>query len=95
MWIAIYTELTKSGYVEISMGISNWYQSMLMSGRLNQHLAQIEEAAESRVETLDSISGRIAQQLYQKNKIAVQGFETMQFPDSFFGKNLRRTREHS
>lgn len=32
----------------------------------------------------DSISGRIAQQLYQKNKIAVQGFETMQFPDSFF-----------
>lgn len=22
MWIAIYTELTKSGYVEISMGIS-------------------------------------------------------------------------
>ena len=26
--------------------------SMLMSGRLNQHLAQIEEAAESRVETL-------------------------------------------
>ena len=33
---------------------------------------------------LDSISGRIAQQLYQKNKIAVQGFETMQFPDSFF-----------
>ena len=33
---------------------------------------------------LDSVSGRIAQQLYQKNKIAVQGFETMQFPDSFF-----------
>ena len=35
----------------------NWYQSMLMSGRLNQHLAQIEEAAESRVETLlDSLN---------------------------------------
>lgn len=33
---------------------------------------------------LDNVSGRIAQQLYQKNKIAVQGFETMQFPDSFF-----------
>ncbi|MCD8188910.1 MAG: DEAD/DEAH box helicase family protein [Clostridiales bacterium] len=33
---------------------------------------------------LDSISGRIAQQLYQKNKIAVQGFETAEFPDSFF-----------
>ncbi len=33
---------------------------------------------------LDSISGRIAGQLYQKNKIAVQGFETMDFPESFF-----------
>ena len=33
---------------------------------------------------LDSISGRIARQLYQKNQIAVQGFETMEFPDSFF-----------
>ena len=38
----------------------NWYQSMLMSGRLNQHLAQIEEAAESRVETLlDSLNKRV------------------------------------
>ena len=33
---------------------------------------------------LDSISGRIAKQLYQKNQIAVQGFETTEFPDSFF-----------
>ena len=33
---------------------------------------------------LDSISGRIARQLYQKNQIAIQGFETMDFPDSFF-----------
>ena len=33
---------------------------------------------------LDSISGRIAQQLYQKNKIAVQGFEKTDLPDSFF-----------
>ena len=33
---------------------------------------------------LDSISGRIAKQLYQKNQISVQGFETTQFPDSFF-----------
>ena len=35
----------------------NWYQSMLMSGRLNQHLAQIEEAAEKRVETLLDMGG--------------------------------------
>ena len=33
---------------------------------------------------LDSISGRIAQQLYQKNSIAVQGFEKTELPDSFF-----------
>ena len=33
---------------------------------------------------LDSISGRIAQQLYQKNNIAVQGFEQTNLPDSFF-----------
>ena len=33
---------------------------------------------------LDSISGRIAQQLYQKNSIAVQGFENTNLPDSFF-----------
>ena len=33
---------------------------------------------------LDSISGRIAQQLYQKSSIAVQGFEKTNLPDSFF-----------
>ena len=33
---------------------------------------------------LDSISGRIAQQLYQKNSIAVRGFESTNLPDSFF-----------
>jgi N12 class adenine-specific DNA methylase len=33
---------------------------------------------------LDSISGRIAQQLYQKSSIAVQGFEKTDLPDSFF-----------
>ena len=33
---------------------------------------------------LDGISGRIAQQLYQKSSIAVQGFETTELPDSFF-----------
>jgi len=33
---------------------------------------------------LDSISGRIAQQLYQTASIAVQGFEKADLPDSFF-----------
>ena len=33
---------------------------------------------------LDSISGRIAGQLYQNASISVNGFETVQMPDSFF-----------
>lgn len=33
---------------------------------------------------LDSITGRIAQQLYQKSSIAVQGYEKTNLPDSFF-----------
>ena len=33
---------------------------------------------------LDPVSGRIAKQLYQKNKIVVQGFEETSYPDSFF-----------
>lgn len=33
---------------------------------------------------LDSISGRIARQLYQKNGITIDGYERTQFPDSIF-----------
>lgn len=33
---------------------------------------------------LDPVSGKIAKQLYQKNKITVQGFEETSYPDSFF-----------
>lgn len=33
---------------------------------------------------LDPVSGRIAKQLYQKNKIAIQGFEETSYPDSLF-----------
>ena len=33
---------------------------------------------------LDSISGRIARQLYQKNGITIDGYEKTHFPDSFF-----------
>ncbi|MFQ7766697.1 MAG: helicase, partial [Blautia sp.] len=33
---------------------------------------------------LDSVSGRIATQLYQKSKIAVEGYEKANLPDSFF-----------
>ena len=37
---------------------------------------------------LDSISGRIAQQLYQTASIAVQGFEKTELPDSFFDVSI-------
>lgn len=33
---------------------------------------------------IDSISGRIARQLYQKSEIAIQGYEETNLPDSFF-----------
>lgn len=33
---------------------------------------------------IDNISGRIAQQLYQKNNIVVAGYENTKLPDSFF-----------
>ena len=33
---------------------------------------------------LDSITGRIAQQLYQRSSITVQGYEETDLPDNFF-----------
>lgn len=49
----------------------NWYQSMLMSGRLNQHLAQIEEAAESRMEVLlDSLNEKYPAPSKEKDPLA-------------------------
>lgn len=66
--------LSKGNVLEPSCGVGNFM------GLVPDNMEKIRMYG---VE-LDSISGRIAQQLYQKNKIAVQGFETMQFPDSFF-----------
>lgn len=60
--------------------VQDTLNSVIKDGKIDLSSVEITEDG---VE-LDSISGRIAQQLYQKNKIAVQGFETMQFPDSFF-----------
>ena len=45
--------------------------SMLMSGRLNQHLAQIEEAAENRMETLlDSLNEKFPAPSKEKDPLA-------------------------
>ena len=76
---AIYDAVEQTGFksgniLEPSMGVGNFF-GMLPDTMQDSRLYGVE---------LDNVSGRIAQQLYQKNKIAVQGFETMQFPDSFF-----------
>ena len=49
-----------------------------------------DSMAESKVYgvEIDSISGRIAQQLYQNSSIAVAGFERVQMPDRFFDVSL-------
>ena len=66
--------LSKANVLEPSCGVGN-FMGLVPDSMEKIRMYGVE---------LDSISGRIAQQLYQKNKIAVQGFETMQFPDSFF-----------
>ena len=66
--------LSKGNVLEPSCGVGN-FMGLVPESMENIKMYGVE---------LDNVSGRIAQQLYQKNKIAVQGFETMQFPDSFF-----------
>lgn len=39
---------------------------------------------------IDSISGRIAKQLYQKFIIAVSGYEKVNLPDNFFDIVIRQ-----
>ena len=60
--------------LEPSCGVGN-FLGMLPDSMAQSQLYGVE---------LDSISGRIAQQLYPKSSIAVQGFEKTELPDSFF-----------
>ena len=76
---AMYQVLANLGFqtgniLEPSCGVGN-FMGLLPEEMGNSKIYGVE---------LDSISGRIAQQLYQKNKIAVQGFEKTDLPDSFF-----------
>jgi adenine-specific DNA methylase len=65
----------KAGNVlEPSCGIGNFF-GLLPESMSESKLFGVE---------LDGVTGRIAQQLYQKNSIAVQGFESTELPDSFF-----------
>lgn len=66
--------LKEANILEPSCGVGNFF-GMLPNELENCRMYGVE---------LDSISGRIAQQLYQKNTIAVQGYENVDLPDSFF-----------
>ena len=75
---AMYQALENMGFVrgnvlEPSCGIGNFM------GLVPEHI----DAKMYGVE-IDSLSGRIARQLYQKNAITINGYEKTQFPDSFF-----------
>ena len=76
---AMYQALEQMGFrqgniLEPSCGVGNFI------GMLPDSMAESKAYG---VE-IDSISGRIAQQLYQNSSIAVNGFEKVQMPDSFF-----------
>ena len=66
--------LKEANILEPSCGVGNFF-GMLPNELQNCKMYGIE---------IDSITGRIAQQLYQKSTIAVQGYEKVDLPDSFF-----------
>lgn len=66
----------KGGRVlEPSMGIGNFFGMMPEAMRNKSALNGVE---------LDSITGRIAKQLYQKANVEISGYETTKYPDNFF-----------
>lgn len=76
---AMYQALERMGFregniLEPACGVGNFI-GMIPGSMSGSHAYGVE---------LDSISGRIAQQLYQNSSIAVTGFEKVQMPDSFF-----------
>ncbi|MGN0163055.1 MAG: helicase, partial [Candidatus Ornithomonoglobus sp.] len=66
--------LKQGNILDPAMGVGN-FEGMLPDSMSDCKMYGIE---------LDSISGRIAQQLYQKNAVTVQGYEDTTLPDSFF-----------
>lgn len=76
---AIYKALENMGFrtgniLEPSCGVGNFF-GLLPESMKGSHLYGVE---------IDSITGRLAQQLYQNSSIAITGFEKVQIPDSFF-----------
>ena len=76
---SIYKVLKNLGFrhgniLEPSCGIGNFF-GMLPDEMKDSKMYGVE---------LDSISGRIAKQLYQNSNIAIEGYEETKLPDSFF-----------
>ena len=76
---AIYAAVEQLGFrsgnvLEPSCGVGNFF-GMLPDSMRDCKVYGVE---------LDSISGRIARQLYQNSRIAVTGYEKAEIPDSFF-----------
>lgn len=76
---SIYKTLNNLGFrhgniLEPSCGIGNFF-GMLPDEMKGSKMYGVE---------LDSISGRIAKQLYQNSSIAIEGYEETKLPDSFF-----------
>lgn len=76
---SIYKALNNLGFrhgniLEPSCGIGNFF-GMLPDEMKDSKMYGVE---------LDSISGRIAKQLYQNSNIAIEGYEETKLPDSFF-----------
>ncbi len=65
---------TQGNILEPSCGIGN-FMGLAPESMKDSKLYGIE---------IDSITGRIAQQLYQRNSVAIQGYEDTSLPDSFF-----------
>lgn len=76
----VYQALSQFGFeggnvLEPSMGVGNFFSKMPEDMRDNSRLYGVE---------LDSISGRIAQQLYPKERIQIKGFEQTSFNNNSF-----------
>ena len=75
----IYQALENMGFeagnvLEPACGVGNFF-GMLPESMENSRLYGVE---------LDGITGRLAQQLYPRAMLSVQGFETTNYPDNFF-----------
>ena len=76
---AMYKALSNMGFtqgniLEPSCGIGN-FMGLMPESMSESKMYGVE---------IDSITGRIARQLYQKNSVAIQGYESSELPDSFF-----------